>query len=84
MLSRADILKRSGLPNRDAFETEPHRDDFGILRIKFSSPGDPAQLFSLGSASRLADEIRGVDRRFAERIDACVEQARRDAAAGRV
>jgi hypothetical protein len=27
MLSRAGTLKRSSLPNCDAFETEPHRDD---------------------------------------------------------
>ena len=35
MLSRIDILKRSDLPNRVAFDTEAYRDEFGILRIKF-------------------------------------------------
>ena len=84
MLSRIDILKRSDLPNRIAFETEPYRDEFGILRIKFSSPGDPAILLTLGSAKRLADEIRLVDRPFALQIDACVEKAKRASAAGSI
>ena len=51
MLSRIDILKRSDLPNRVAFDTEPYRDEFGILRIKFSSPGDPVILLTLGVRS---------------------------------
>ena len=57
MLCRADILKHSDLPNRDAFDTEPYRDAFGILRIKFGAPGDAAILLTLGSAERLAEEI---------------------------
>lgn len=84
MLSRIDILKRSDLPNRVAFDTEPYRDEFGILRIKFSSPGDPAILLTLGSAERLANEIRLVDRPFALQIDACVQQAKHQSATGRI
>ena len=81
MLTRAAILDKFGLPDRAAFEIEPHRDHTGIWRIKFSHKGDPANHASQGSATRLADAIRSVDRRLAEQIEACIEKARRYAVA---
>ena len=77
MLTRAAVLERFGLPDRSAFEMEPHRDDQGIWRIKVSHKGDPAILMGQGHASRLADEIRSVDRHLTEQIDACLQKARR-------
>lgn len=77
MLTRAGFLERFGLPDRSAFEMEPHRDDQGIWRIKVSHEGDPDILMSQGHVTRLADEIRSVDRHLANQIDACVEKARR-------
>ena len=77
MLTRAAVLKRFSLRDRTAFEFEPHRDDHGIWRIKVSHEGDPAILMGQGHATSLADEIRSVDGHLAERIDACLEKARR-------
>lgn len=79
MLDRAAILERSGLPDRADFEIEPHRDDLGMWRVKITSDGDPTILFSIGSATRLADEIRKVDPELAAKIDANVEKARQRA-----
>ncbi len=77
LLARAAVLKRFGLPDRSAFEIEPHRDDQGIWRIKFSHEGDPAILMSQGHATRLADEIRSVNHHLAKQIETCLEKAKR-------
>lgn len=82
MLSRAEILDRFGLPVRDTFEIEPHRDDLGIWRIKISHPGDPAILMSLGHAKRLADTIVSADAPLAEQIEGCRQAAGRYAQKG--
>ena len=76
MLTRAAVLERFGLPDRDAFEIEPRPDEHGIWRIRVSHEGDPAILMSQGHATRLTDIIRPVDRHLAEQIDACLEKAR--------
>ncbi len=77
MVTRADILDRFELFVRDAYEIEPHRHESGIWMIKFSHEGDPAQSLLQENSTRLADEIRAVDRHLAEQIDACLEKARR-------
>lgn len=66
MLTRAGILESFGLPDRDAFEIEPHRDDQGIWRIKVSHEGDPNIHMSPGHAKNLVDVIRSLDPHLGE------------------
>lgn len=77
MDTRAALLDKFGLPDRTAFEFEPHRDDHGIWLIKFSHEGNPVTHMGQGHASHLADAIRSVDHHLAEQIDACLDKARR-------
>jgi len=60
------------------FSIEPHRDDQGMWRIKFSAPGNPAGVsMNIGGASRLAAELKGISEiALAERIDAAVSMAK--------
>jgi hypothetical protein len=77
MTIRSEMLTAFGLPDRETFEIEPHRDDFGLWRIKVSHDGDPALLMDQGHATRLADAIRDIDRPLADQINACLQKARR-------
>ena len=45
--------------------------------ILFGHEGDPSKLMLQETASRLSDEIRGIDPDLADQIDACVKDARR-------
>ena len=79
MLTRAQVLKRFGLPDSAAFEMEPVRDVHNLRRIRVSHEGVTVTDMSIGSLSRLADEIRPVDPELAERIHACLKEVRRNA-----
>lgn len=78
MLTRAQVLKRFGLPDSAAFEMKPVRVD-NLQRIRVSHEGVAVTDMSIGSLSRLADEIRPVDPDLAERIQACLKEVRRTA-----
>ena len=71
-----DILERYGVFSRTVPNVEPHRDDFGLWRIKFSAPGDPASMMDIGGAVKLATELHAVDKDFAEKLEAAVSTAR--------
>ncbi len=78
MLTRAQVLERFGLPDSAAFEMEPFRDVHNIWRIRVSHEGRTITDMSIGSLSRLADEIRPVDRDLVEQIQACLEGVKRN------
>ncbi len=79
MATLSTVLSRYGISSRIAANIEPHRDDQGIWRIKFSAPGDPAGVaVDLGGASKLAAELRNISElTLAERIDDAVSKAKR-------
>ena len=79
MPTLSQLLSRHGVSSRNTVNIEPHRDDQGVWRIKFSAPGDPTGvLVDCGSASRLAAELRLISEvALAERIDAAVANAKR-------
>ena len=76
MITRAEVLKQFGLPDRATFGMEPERDPHGIWRIKVSYEGVAAIHMAQGHAARLADVIRSVDQRLAEQVDGCIAEAR--------
>ena len=78
MLTRAEVLERFGLPDSAAFEMEPLRDDQGIWRIRVSYEGGGVTDMSIGSLTRLADEIRPVDHHLEEQARACLKMMRRN------
>lgn len=58
--------------SRTVPDVEPHRDDFGLWRIKFTAPGDAAAMMDIGGASKLAAELYPVDKEFAEKLEEVV------------
>ena len=77
MLTRAAVLERFGLLDREAFDICSENQLYGIWMILFGHEGDPPKLMLQETASRLSDEIRGIDPDLADQIDACVKDARR-------
>ena len=78
MPTRATILESFCLNDRPDFEIEPHTyADDRIPRVMFRHEGDPSNGLKLEDATRLASKIRDLDPGLAERVDACVEKARR-------
>jgi len=78
MPTLSQVLSRYGISNRILVSIEPHRDDQGMWRIKFSAPGNPAGVsMNISGASRLAAELKGISEiALAERIDAAVSMAK--------
>ena len=79
MASRTVILTSLGSPGPKPFEFEPLPDRFGEPSIKIGLEGHGAVVVNVDSASRLANAIRINVPERASQIDACVEQAARDA-----
>jgi hypothetical protein len=79
MPTLSQVLSRYGVSSRMTASIEPHRDDQGIWRIKFSAPGHPAGVsVDVADASKLAADLRGIsEMALAERIDSAVAQAKR-------
>ena len=78
MPTRATILECFRLYNRRDFKIVPHTDAIDrIPKVMFKNEGDPAKGLELEDATRLANKIRDLDPGLAERVDACVEKARR-------
>ena len=79
MATLSTVLSRYGVSSRITVNIEPHRDEQGVWRIKFSAPGDPAGVaVDLGGASRLAAELRNISELdLAARIDDAVAKAKR-------
>lgn len=71
-----DILARHGVFSHTVPDIEPHRDDFGLCRIKFTAPGDPAAMMDIGGAAKLAVELHAVDKEFAEKLEAEILKAK--------
>jgi hypothetical protein len=78
MPTLSQVLSRYGISSRILAHIEPHRDDQGTWRIKFSAPGNPAGVsVDLAGASKLTAELRGIsEMALAERIDAAVSKAK--------
>jgi len=77
----SDILSRYGVSSQITSTIEPHRDDDGQWRIKFSGSGAPSVLMDVGGASKLSIELRNVaDADLADRLDAVITTAKRYAA----
>lgn len=77
MSIRADRLQAFGLPDCDAFEIEPRRYPTGLWGVAIACSGDPETIFTIGSATKLADAVREIDPGLAQQIDENVEKARR-------
>jgi hypothetical protein len=74
----AAILSRYGISSAVTSTIDPHRDDWGQWRVKFSGPGAPSVLMDIGGASRLAAELRhNAEVTLADRLDAVVATTRR-------
>jgi len=78
MPTLSQVLSRHGVPPRLVANIEPHRDDQGVWRIKFTAPGNPAGVtVDVDGASKIAAELRSISElAIAERIGAAVSKAR--------
>ena len=79
MPSRAAILTSLGSPDPKPFEFEPMPDRFEGPSIKIGLEGHGAVVMDVHAASRLANAIRINVPERADQIDACIEQAGRNA-----
>jgi hypothetical protein len=63
MPTRAEILKRYGLPATDFSKDSIHpvRAEDGLWRVMFASPNNERQLMMPGRAAKLAEELRAID-----------------------
>ena len=77
MLTRAAVLERFRLLDREAFDIRTENQLYGTWMIVFGHEGDPSKVMPQETASRLSDEISGIDPNLADQIDACVKDAQR-------
>ena len=75
MLTRAQVLKRFGLPARKIFSIKPEKDQYGVWRVAFTSEGTSTVRMLPSAAMLLADELRTRDPALAVRIEDCAKQA---------
>ena len=81
MASRTAILTGLGSPAPKPFAFEPLPDRFEQPNIKIGLEGHGAVVMDVHAASRLANAIRLNVPERAGQIDACIEQAEREAGA---
>jgi hypothetical protein len=76
-----EILRRYGVSKQVIATLEPHRDDHGLWRVKFSGPGAPSVAMDVGGSVKLAVELReGGMTDLADRLDAVIATTKRFAA----
>ena len=78
MLTVSEILSRYGVSSPITSTIEPHRDDQGQWRVKFSGAGAPSVLMDIGGATKLASELHELaDIALADRLNAVITTATR-------
>ena len=77
MTRRAEVLRRYGLPDVEAFDVKRETND-GVSHITISYKGGNEVLLGLSNVREFAETVRDVDPDLAEQVCACIREPRGD------